>query len=162
MFNETVTLYLHADDFIMPIFCTKLSTFSNLLSSFIASDWDKINKFSSDAGWDMVFDLNMILRNGSRWDPTNAIELMKYTTRKGYRIAGWEFGNGRYFLLYFCPRPWLVQAQDEYLPLHHVLHGVGLVLFWDASILIQQLRVYVNLAFPWARDPCGGFIKTID
>ncbi|XP_072026930.1 heparanase-like isoform X2 [Amphiura filiformis] len=57
------------------------------------SDWDNINTFAADVGWDMLFDLNMLLRNHTSWDPTNARALLKYSTKKGYRIAGWELGN---------------------------------------------------------------------
>ena len=66
-------------------------------TSFITvDDWDKINTFASDVGWDMLFDLNMLLRRGGSWDPTNAKALMAYTKMKGYQIAGWELGNGKY------------------------------------------------------------------
>ncbi|XP_072020825.1 heparanase-like [Amphiura filiformis] len=56
-------------------------------------DWDKINTFASDVGWDVLFDLNMLLRRGSKWDSTNAELLMQYTKKKGFQIAGWQLGN---------------------------------------------------------------------
>ena len=61
-----------------------------------ALDWNKINTFASDVGWDLLFDLNMLLRNGTAWDTSNAETLLKYNNEKGYRIAGWELGNGEF------------------------------------------------------------------
>ena len=61
-----------------------------------ATDWDDINRFAADVGWDIVFDLSMLFRNGTAWDSTNAQALMNYTKKKGYQIAGWELGNGRF------------------------------------------------------------------
>ena len=46
-------------------------------------------------GWDILFDLNMLLRNGSTWNSTNASALLRYTKERGYRLAGWELGNGK-------------------------------------------------------------------
>ena len=61
-----------------------------------ASQWDAINQYTQEVGWDMTFGLNVFLRNpwphGS-WDMTNAEELMKYTISKGYSV-NWELGNG--------------------------------------------------------------------
>ena len=37
----------------------------------------------------------MLLRDGPVWDPRNAEDLLNYTTKNGYRIAGWELGNGK-------------------------------------------------------------------
>ena len=44
---------------------------------------------------DLVFDLNELLRNGESWYPDNAHKLMEYTVKKGYKVAGWELGNGK-------------------------------------------------------------------
>ena len=57
-------------------------------------DWDNINNFASNVGWDVLFDFNMLLRNGTAWDTTNAQTLLEYNSVRGYRIAGWELGNG--------------------------------------------------------------------
>ncbi|XP_064601621.1 heparanase-like isoform X2 [Liolophura sinensis] len=59
---------------------------------FVMTDWDKINKFVSDVGWHLVFGLNLLLRNGSSWDPSNAEALMKYSDQKGYQMH-LELGN---------------------------------------------------------------------
>lgn len=65
------------------------------LPSFSVDDWDNINKFASDVGWDILFNLNVLLRNGSTWDWTNALALFEYTKQKGYHLEGWELGNGK-------------------------------------------------------------------
>lgn len=57
--------------------------------------YDEIHTFKSAVGWDLIFDLNVLLRNNGNWDPTNAVKLMNYTVSKGYRMAGWELGNGK-------------------------------------------------------------------
>ncbi|XP_072019762.1 heparanase-like [Amphiura filiformis] len=58
-----------------------------------AEDWDNINKFAIDVGWQIVFDFNMLLRNDTSWDSSNAELLLKYTRERGYNITGWELGN---------------------------------------------------------------------
>lgn len=45
-------------------------------------------------GWDLIFDLNSLLRKNGQWSPDNAIMLLEYTVDKGYKVAGWELGNG--------------------------------------------------------------------
>ncbi|KAK6174480.1 hypothetical protein SNE40_017749 [Patella caerulea] len=57
------------------------------------AEWDQLNNFVSEVGWDLIFDLNVFLRKDGRWDPTNAIELLKYTIEKGYKPAAYELGN---------------------------------------------------------------------
>ena len=57
--------------------------------------WDKINQFAVDAGWDLIFGLNALLRNSPNgsWDSRNAQELFNYTLVKQYSVS-WELGNG--------------------------------------------------------------------
>lgn len=65
------------------------------------SQWDAINRFTQEVGWEMTFGLNVFLRNPwphGPWDTANAEELMKYTISKGYKV-NWELGNGTYFLI---------------------------------------------------------------
>ena len=60
------------------------------------SQWDAINEYALATGWDIIFGLNVFLRNPwpqGDWDTTNAEELMKYTDSKGYKL-NWELGNG--------------------------------------------------------------------
>ena len=59
-------------------------------------EWDEINEFVSKVGWHLVFGLNLQLRKPwpiGAWDSSNAVELIKYSTQKGYNIS-WELGNG--------------------------------------------------------------------
>ncbi|XP_060590905.1 heparanase-like [Ruditapes philippinarum] len=59
-----------------------------------ASFYDQVHKFVSSAGWDLIFDLNSLLRKPDGvWDSTNAIELINYTVQSGYKMGGWELGN---------------------------------------------------------------------
>ncbi|KAK3095603.1 hypothetical protein FSP39_016578, partial [Pinctada imbricata] len=55
--------------------------------------WDNLHTFIQTVGWDLIFDLNALQRNGKVWDPQNAISLIEYTKRKNYKVAGWELGN---------------------------------------------------------------------
>jgi hypothetical protein len=58
--------------------------------------WDEIHQFIKEAKFDLIFDLNVLLRtSANQWNSTNALQLLKYTQRKGYRMAGWELGNGK-------------------------------------------------------------------
>ncbi len=73
--------------------------FPKVYTNFTLSEdqWDEVNSFVAQAGWEIIFGLNVLLRhpwpNGS-WDSTNAKELMSYTATKGYKV-NWELGNGR-------------------------------------------------------------------
>lgn len=63
--------------------------------------WDALNHFFSKTGVIVTFGLNALygrhqIRRGvweGDWDPSNTIDLMKYTISKGYQIDSWEFGN---------------------------------------------------------------------
>ncbi|CAG2237206.1 HPSE [Mytilus edulis] len=68
---------------------------NNKLTNFtmIPRQWDELNHFVEEVGWDLIFDLNSLLRQNAQWSPANAKQLMDYTTQKGYKIAGWELGN---------------------------------------------------------------------
>ncbi|CAC5366173.1 HPSE [Mytilus coruscus] len=61
--------------------------------TMIARQWDELNGFAEMVGWDLIFDLNSLLRQNGQWLPDNAKLLMDYTSQKGYKIAGWELGN---------------------------------------------------------------------
>nr|XP_022337561.1 heparanase-like [Crassostrea virginica] len=59
-----------------------------------AKTWDEIHQFVQEAKFDIIFDLNVLKRTkDDKWNSTNARELMNYTQKKGYRMAGWELGN---------------------------------------------------------------------
>ncbi|XP_014663398.1 PREDICTED: heparanase-like isoform X2 [Priapulus caudatus] len=57
-----------------------------------AHDWDNINTFASVVEWQLIFDLNVLLRNHLRWDPSNAMQLLAYTMHRGYH-PDFELGN---------------------------------------------------------------------
>ena len=57
------------------------------------TQWDAVNMFVETVGWDFIFGLNVLRKNGS-WDSANAEELLTYTTSKGYKV-NWELGNGK-------------------------------------------------------------------
>ena len=63
------------------------------------SQWDALNQFTKNVGWDFIFGLNILLNkpNSSMWDPTNAKELFEYTKSKGYKV-NWELGNGEMYM----------------------------------------------------------------
>ena len=57
--------------------------------------WDALNEFTKNVGWDLIFGLNILLNktDSGLWDPANAKELFEYTKSKGYKVS-WELGNG--------------------------------------------------------------------
>ncbi|KAK3599811.1 hypothetical protein CHS0354_022376 [Potamilus streckersoni] len=66
-----------------------------------AQFFDELYDFAVAVNWDLIFDLNSLLRkeDGS-WDPTNAMKLFQYASKKNYTISGWELGNGMaYFIV---------------------------------------------------------------
>lgn len=72
---------------------------------FLGEQFDSLYNFASNSGWRFIFDLNLMLRNGtgwteatihnSRWNSTNAKTLFDYASSKGYEMD-WELGNGRF------------------------------------------------------------------
>jgi heparanase 1 len=66
-----------------------------LICLITAKQWDELNQFVETVGWDLIFDLNSLFRKNGLWLPDNAKLLMDYTSQKGYKIAGWELGNGK-------------------------------------------------------------------
>lgn len=67
------------------------TTFGFLLPAEL---WNELHEFVKAVGWKMIFDFNVLIRKGGYWDPSNAINLLKYSARKGYNITGFELGNG--------------------------------------------------------------------
>lgn len=60
------------------------------------TQWDAINTFVKDVGWEFIFGLNLLLRHPwpkGAWDSSNAVLLLRYTKAKGYTV-NWELGNG--------------------------------------------------------------------
>ncbi|XP_054749011.2 heparanase-like [Lytechinus pictus] len=65
-------------------------TFHNM--TLCAHTWDNINEFARSVGWQVLFCLNALTRNKTSWDPTNALEMIKYTQNRGYQVL-WGLGN---------------------------------------------------------------------
>ncbi|XP_046553600.1 heparanase-like isoform X8 [Haliotis rubra] len=61
--------------------------------AFTGATWDAVNTFVQDVDWKLIFGLNALKRKDGHWDPTNAKELLQYTSAKGYQLAGLELGN---------------------------------------------------------------------
>ena len=65
--------------------------------------WDAINQYVLMTEWDIIFGLNVFLRNSwpkGDWDMTNAEMLMNYTIGKDYKV-NWELGNGTVTVIQF-------------------------------------------------------------
>ena len=60
-----------------------------------STQWDFINKFVTSVGWDLVFGLNVFLRENGAWNSSNAEQLIRYSKMKGYDVS-WELGNGMF------------------------------------------------------------------
>ena len=60
-------------------------------------DLDIIHMLASKAGWNVLFGLNVLLRepDGS-WNASNAKKIMQYVAEHGYHF-GWELGNGKVY-----------------------------------------------------------------
>ncbi|XP_063963881.1 heparanase-like isoform X1 [Lytechinus pictus] len=54
--------------------------------------WRNLNEFCLKSKVDLAFTLNLDLRKGNAWDPTNAKELLDFNANLGYRVI-WELGN---------------------------------------------------------------------
>lgn len=73
-----------------------LQKFKNFTNFTIThEDLDIIHMVASKAGWDVIFGLNVLLRqpDGS-WNASNAKKIMQYVAEHGYHF-GWELGNGK-------------------------------------------------------------------
>ena len=52
-------------------------------------------KLTRSTGNRLLFDLNLQLRFGQQWDPSNAIELFEFCASQGFcDNIDWELGNG--------------------------------------------------------------------
>ena len=57
-------------------------------------DWIQLNEFAKYVNWSMLFDLNVLKRNGrGQWSPKNARKLMKFCVKYGFTNITWELGN---------------------------------------------------------------------
>ncbi|XP_067012004.2 heparanase [Anabrus simplex] len=55
-------------------------------------EWMEINQFAQNAGLTLIFDLNVLLRDGQRWNTTNAKELLEFSAKYGFVVV-WQLGN---------------------------------------------------------------------
>jgi hypothetical protein len=99
-----------------------------------AADWTALNGFARAAGLQLLFDLNVLLRNGTEWDSSNARQLLDFSDKHRYNIS-WQLGNGTVLLwsLYFVgavstchhitlpynpPHPNIYHHHDILFPVH--------------------------------------------
>ena len=64
---------------------------------FFCAEQDMVNlvKLTQSTGNRLLFDINLQLRFGQQWNPSNAIELFEFLTRQGFcDNIDWELGNG--------------------------------------------------------------------
>ena len=74
--------------------CHVTFTYHVLLSD---DDLDNMINFTRSTGAKLLYDLNLQLRYGSDWNPTNAMEMMRYIEKKGYGDSiDFELGNGAF------------------------------------------------------------------
>ncbi|KAJ4427950.1 hypothetical protein ANN_23962 [Periplaneta americana] len=57
------------------------------------ADWMALNTFAQSAGLELLFDLNVLLRNQSQWDSSNARQLIEFSDKFGFNVS-WQLGNG--------------------------------------------------------------------
>ena len=57
------------------------------------ADWIALNRFAQAAGFELLFDLNVLLRNGTQWDSSNARLLLDFSSKLRFNIS-WQLGNG--------------------------------------------------------------------
>ncbi|XP_046584052.1 heparanase-like [Haliotis rubra] len=91
-----------------------------------ATTWDDLNMFVQKIGLKLVIGLNLMLRDGTKWNPSNAKLLLKYSSDKGYPFAGIELGNAPNF--YY--RQWNTtvseaQLASDFKELKQVLQGTA-------------------------------------
>uniref|UniRef100_A0A1B6L5Y3 Uncharacterized protein n=1 Tax=Graphocephala atropunctata TaxID=36148 RepID=A0A1B6L5Y3_9HEMI len=56
------------------------------------SKWTEIYTFAEQSGLKILFDLNVLLRNHSHWNSSNAKSLIDFSASKGYQVD-WQLGN---------------------------------------------------------------------
>ncbi|XP_048250499.1 heparanase-like isoform X1 [Haliotis rufescens] len=107
---------------------------------FSVNTWDDLNMYVHKIGLKLVIGLNLMLRDGTKWNPSNAKQLLKYSSDKGYTFAGIELGNEPN--LYY--RHWNttvsdVQLGSDYKELKQVLQGTA---YKDSLILGPDIAGY--------------------
>ncbi|KAK7093390.1 heparanase-like [Littorina saxatilis] len=54
---------------------------------------EKMWRLSQLAGWDLIFDLNVVVRKNGYWDPSNTREILKFFSQQGYVVDCFQLGN---------------------------------------------------------------------
>lgn len=111
--------------------------------------WDELNHFVEMVGWDLIFDLNGLLRQNGLWLPDNAKLLMDYTTQKGYKIAGWELGNEPDAWTNIGYRINASQHANDYRLLHNILNQYSQ---WKNSIVIGPSTTGSRPSFTYLKN----------
>ena len=66
---------------------------------FEETDVDNLVKLMRTVNFKLLLDLNLQLRHGTQWDPTNTANLLGYVNRMKYHdVFNFELGNGKIFL----------------------------------------------------------------
>ena len=74
-----------------------LSVFYVIKLIISGDDIDKLVGISRNCGLRLLFELNIQLREGSEWNPVNAMALIEYMQSKGYgKEVDFELGNGMF------------------------------------------------------------------
>ena len=64
--------------------------------TFLGNDVDQLIKLTRSIKVRLLLDLDLQLRFGTQWDPTNAVRLLKYIKSQGYgENVDFELGNGK-------------------------------------------------------------------
>lgn len=110
---------------------SRLTAFPNTTFSMTVADWDSINQFCTEVGWSLMFGFNNQIRhtngNNSSWNPNNAIELLKYSIKRGYNNnLHFQLGNepnlyGRHA---WAVKLTGVQLADDFTKLRHILDAM--------------------------------------
>ncbi|KAK2167330.1 hypothetical protein LSH36_29g02084 [Paralvinella palmiformis] len=104
-----------------------------------ARQWDQLNTFTKTVGWNLLFDLNVLLRKGQEWDSSNALELMAYSIRQNYtQNLNFELGNepnAFQHSINYTLAP--VQLGKDFLQLHYLLkQSSSFSRFFSHSLLV--------------------------
>ena len=68
---------------------------ANILFLISASQVDNFVRVARSVKFKILFDLNLQLRYGTQWDPTNTIKLLGYISKMNYQdVFNFELGNG--------------------------------------------------------------------
>ena len=92
-FRKTVADSLSANWCYFPVMLNCIS-----IPCFTATDVDNLVKLMRTVNFKFLLDLNLQLRYGTQWDPTNTANLLGYINRMKYHdVFNFELGNGRIF-----------------------------------------------------------------